>query len=450
MLYPARIGDGRYVVHATAFTAEDAASDTVTVEVAEQEVDREAFSLRLLVELAPGARGGVASLQKATDAALGRDARGERWRVAPLFPAPERGALPARLRRHFQVTGKAIVSPAYPPQQLAFDLAHTLGDTIAADVEPDLPSSAFAPPPDEAEGVAATQGRGQPSWATEKSWALTAICCQKAWELDPARARGVLVGHPDTGYTDHPELEPEALDLALSWDVMDDDADARDPVVRRRWWRPLDSPGHGTETASVIAGRAAGVITGAAPGAKVVPLRTVKSVVQVFDGDVGIAVERARQAGCDVVSMSLGGVGFAGAVRDAIRTAVDAGMIVMAAAGNDVRFVTAPASWPDCLAIAATGIDSAPWTGSSRGPQVDLCAPGEGVWVAVPRRDGDGLKYTVEPHDGTSFAVAHTAGVAALWLAHHGASACAGSMARTCSGSSSPSRGPPSGAARLG
>jgi hypothetical protein len=421
VVHPARVGDGHYVVHATALTADDAASETVTVDVAgPTKGDREAFFVRLLVELEPGAPGGISLLRKVTAAALGRDADGERWHVAPLFPAPPRGSRPPLLRRHFQVTGHAIASPSYPPQQLAFDLAHRLRDAIAADFQPDLPSTAFAPVPDPYEPMVATRGGGQPSASTPKDWALTNIRCQEAWELEPGQGAGILVGHPDTGYTDHPELELDSLDLTRAWDVLDNDADAHDPVAPRVWWRPLESPGHGTETASVIAGRAVGVITGAAPGAKVVPLRTIKSVVQVFDGDVGIAVERARQAGCDVVSMSLGGVGFAGAVRDAIRAAVEAGMIVMAAAGNDVRLVTAPASWPECLAIAATGFGSEPWSGSSRGSAVDLCAPGDGVWVAAPSRDDGGLQYRVEPHSGTSFAVAHAAGVAALWLAYHG------------------------------
>jgi Subtilase family len=121
--------------------------------------------------------------------------------------------------------------------------------------------------------------------------------------------------------------------------------------------------------------------------------------------------------------MSLGGVGFAGAVRDAIRTAVESGMIVMAAAGNHVGFVTAPASWPECLAIGGINIGDAPWSGSSHGREVDFCAPAEAVWAATARRDGDRPVFTVEPHDGTSFAVANTAGAAALWLAHHGADA---------------------------
>jgi hypothetical protein len=430
--HPARIGDGDYVVHATALTAEDAASDTVTVEVAPAGAapagpegappDREGFAVRLLVELPPDWSGGLPALRKAVDAALGRDADGRRWQVAALFPAARGHSRPARLRRHMQVTGHAIVSPAYPPQQQAFDLAHRLRETTGADVQPDLPSSVFAPP--EASAAAprmGVEGGPQPAPAA-KDWSLRKIRAPEAWELEPGHGAGILVGHPDTGFTDHPELEPGALDLARAWDVLDDDRDAHDPLQKRIWW-PLDSPGHGTATGSTIAGRPSGEIQGAAPGVTLVPLRTVKSVVQVFDGDLAIAIDRARSADCDIVSMSLGGVGFAGAVRDAIRTAVESGMIVMAAAGNEVGFVTAPASWPECLAIGAINIGDAPWRGSSHGPQVDFCAPGEGVWAATARRDQGRAVFTVEPHDGTSFAVANTAGVAALWLAHRGADA---------------------------
>jgi hypothetical protein len=431
--HPARIGDHDYIVHATALTADDAASDTVTVDVPPAGVappgpkgptpDREGFRLRLLVELLEDWSGGLPALRKAVDAALGSDADAERWQVEYLFPASRGRARRPRLRRHFKVTGRAIAAPAYPPQQQAFDLAHRLSEATGADVQPDLPSSVFAPPEASDAVPLRTAVAGGPRPApTQKHWSLEKIRAAQAWELEPGQGAGIKVGHPDTGYTDHGELEPDALDLSRAWDVLDDDPDAHDPLTRRIWW-PLDSPGHGTATGSVIAGRRPGEIQGSAPGVKLVPLRTVKSVAQVFDGDVAVAVERARQSGCDIVSMSLGGVGFAGAVRDAIRTAVESGMIVMAAAGNEVGFVTAPASWPECLAIGGIGITDAPWRGSSHGPSVDFCAPAEGVWAATARRDHGSAVFTVEPHDGTSFAVANTAGVAALWLAHHGADA---------------------------
>ncbi|MET1052967.1 MAG: S8 family serine peptidase, partial [Mycetocola sp.] len=184
---------------------------------------------------------------------------------------------------------------------------------------------------------------------------------------------------------------------------------------------PLPFPGHGTTTASVMVGRGSEEtgIVGVAPGSRVVPLRAVESVVQLFDSDVARAVEHARLSGCDLISVSVGGKGFFG-LRAAIQRAVDAGMIVMAAAGNNVRIVVAPASYPNCLAVAATGPDDQPWPETSRGRAVDVSAPGWGVHVAGYRWVNGDPQARVFRSSGTSYAVAHVAGVAALWLAHHG------------------------------
>jgi hypothetical protein len=269
-----------------------------------------------------------------------------------------------------------------------------------------------------------------PPGSDVQSWAREAIRCDEAWVI-PAPpdgsglGGGVLVGHPDTGYTLHPNLGVEALDLTRDLDVIDDDDDARDPLVAADsspW--PLAHPGHGTGTASIIVGRGtepAGIV-GVAPEAVLVPIRAVESPVQLFDTDVARSVEHARSIGCQVVSMSLGGKGFFGLQR-AIQRAVDAGMIVMAAAGNEVGIVVAPASYPNCLAVAATGVGDRPWPESSRGRRVDVSAPGWCVWIAGFRWEASGPVTAVLQASGTSYAVAHVAGVAALWFAHHGSDA---------------------------
>jgi serine protease len=150
--------------------------------------------------------------------------------------------------------------------------------------------------------------------------------------------------------------------------------------------------------------------------ALVVPIRATESVVQLFDSDVAKAVAHARQVGCHVVSMSLGGKGFFG-LKGEIQRAVDAGMIVMAAAGNYVQTVTAPASYDNCLAVAATGPGGTLWVDSSRGIAVDVSMPGSCVHVAAY---DDNKTPVVRMANGTSYAVAHLAAAAALWLAHHG------------------------------
>jgi subtilisin family serine protease len=118
--------------------------------------------------------------------------------------------------------------------------------------------------------------------------------------------------------------------------------------------------------------------------------------------------------------MSLGGVGFSPALRTAIDAAINDGLLVLAAAGNEVGFVVAPANYREVIAVAATNIQDKPWSGSSHGPAVDVSAPGESVHAARTKREPNGVIYYTSRGSGTSFAVALTAGVAALWLAYHG------------------------------
>ncbi len=226
---------------------------------------------------------------------------------------------------------------------------------------------------------------------------------------------GISIGQPDSGYTLHPNLGAAGLDLDRDRDVIDGDDDALDDLIPNPAW-PLPNPGHGTRTASVIVGQGTPTegIVGLAGRARLVPIRATESLVQVFDSDVAKAVAHARQVGCHVVTMSLGGKGFFG-LKDEIQRAVDAGMIAMAAAGNYVRIVTAPASYDNCLAVAATGPGDALWVNSSRGRAVDVSMPGSCVYVAAYN---DKTPLVGMGH-GTSFAVAHLAAAAALWLAHH-------------------------------
>jgi len=386
---------------------------------------REATFLRLLVEAPSGDDRQEAALRRTVSETLGLDAIGRPWRVGRLFE-PIGGQVDPALTRFFEVTGHVVATPTYPLQKLGFELAYGPAARGVGAVQPDLPSSAFAPDPapdlPAAAGLrAADASAGHLPGTNAPTWALDNIRCRDAWTVaaGAAMGAGIVIGQPDTGFTDHSELDANALDLTRDWDVLRNDDDAHDPL-ERRWWFPLDSPGHGTSAASVIVSREQFRVTGAAPRATLVPLRAVKSVVQVFDGDVAKAVDRAHRTGCHVISMSLGGVGFFNGLQATIRRAVEDGVIVCAAAGNKVGFVVAPARFPECIAVAATNIHDRPWTGSSRGGEVDVAAPGESVWVADIRLDESLPRYDVSRHSGTSFAVTLVAATAALWLARHG------------------------------
>jgi hypothetical protein len=223
--------------------------------------DRDATFLRLLVDPPTGEDRQEAVLRRAVWDALGLDTAGRPWQVGRVFQPIGCQVDPA-LTRFFEVTGHVVATPSYPLQKLGFELAYRLATRGAWRVQPDLPSTAFAMEPDHEfepnRRVIDEDGPHLPGTEVV-TWALDKTGCRDAWKLPPAaggaaKGAGSLIGQPDTGFTDHPELGDGALDLTRDWDVLDGDDDAHDPL-RRRPGNPFDSPGHGTSTASVIVSR---------------------------------------------------------------------------------------------------------------------------------------------------------------------------------------------------
>ncbi len=268
-------------------------------------------------------------------------------------------------------------------------------------------------------------GSGPPA-PEDVTWHLEKIHAAEAreWLQDHALLAGgaLRVGHPDTGYTEHPDIWSELGPIAGGRDLIDEDDDARDPLDAGL----LLQPGHGTATASVIAARpgisvqrlnggAAADLVGVALNAQIVPLRVTRTVIMfAWQRRLARAIEFAVDAGCRVISMSVGGIGGRRLER-ALELAESRGVIVVAAAGNNVGFVVAPAVYPTVVACAALGPDGTPWSGSSHGQAVDISAPGHRVWVAC----WDGSTAAARPASGTSFATACVAGAAVLWLTAH-------------------------------
>ena len=248
-----------------------------------------------------------------------------------------------------------------------------------------------------------------PGWAVEK------IHAAAAWEYSAKQGRptmgvGIVIAQPDTGVTQHPELKdiPRLGEI----DLIDGGSKARDPL-------DIGNKGHGTGTASVMLSRSSGLVTGSAPGATHMPIRAIRTVVRISQARVAEAINHAVDNGAHVITMSLGGLPSL-ALSRAVSRAVKKNLIVLAAAGNCVRMVVWPARYDNCIAVAGINIDNQMWKGSSRGPSVAFSAPGENVMKAAAELNDDGVeKHMHAQGQGTSFAVAMTAGVAALWLAHH-------------------------------
>ncbi|MCA1819907.1 MAG: S8 family serine peptidase [Thermoplasmatota archaeon] len=148
-----------------------------------------------------------------------------------------------------------------------------------------------------------------------------------------------------------------------------------------------DDDGHGSHVAGIIAASGSSLtdkleygginLLGGAPGAKLVVAK-VCGVNRCNADAIPKAIQWAVSQHADVINLSLGGVRsndiFSNLAPDrmtqAIQAAVDKGVVVVAAAGNDGPAnadVSTPADVPDVLAVGAIQEDGAVWENSSRG-----------------------------------------------------------------------------------
>jgi hypothetical protein len=321
----------------------------------------------------------------------------------------------------------------------AWEEAYRIRDQSgAARVEPSLEFGIDDFTPD-TEGTRGGDGdKHSPLADANPIWSLQHANIPSAWKLlQDKRGRrsgeeglGIIVGHPDTGYRRHAEIwsaDPNVSPILTQegYDYVRKLNDAEDQLEGGT----LANPGHGTKSSSVIVSpqgkqhtdtTTEKYVDGVAPGARLIPLRVHKSVVQfnparlakaIYDVSSGSGNPLRKKA--DVISISMGGVP-SWALWKAARFAEKQGVIVVAAAGNKVGLVVWPARFSETIAVTASNVDCGIWSGSSRGPAVDITAPGESVWHASPAQ-----KETVKMGKGTTYATATTAGIAALWLDYH-------------------------------
>ena len=115
---------------------------------------------------------------------------------------------------------------------------------------------------------------------------------------------------------------------------------------------------HGTHVAGIIGGRGRppGGCRGVAPGADLMSYRVFgRGRAEATNFAIAKAIDTAVGDGCDVVNLSLGGGPADAVVRAAIEEAQEAGVIVVAAAGNDGR---GPVAFPADLPGRGGGLGS--------------------------------------------------------------------------------------------
>ena len=189
---------------------------------------------------------------------------------------------------------------------------------------------------------------------------------------------------------------------------------------------PMDDNGHGTHVAGTIAASDSNIgVIGIAPEANIFSLKVLDAKGSGSYSNIIAAIQWAINNKMQIISMSLGGSGSSQALQDMCNAANNAGIIIIAAAGNDdgdgsQDTITYPAKYDSVIAIAATDSNDARASFSSCGPEIELSAPGVNISSTVPKSDADisdpnGYKQL----SGTSMATPHVSGTAALVLKAH-------------------------------
>ncbi|MEN0060770.1 MAG: S8 family serine peptidase [Myxococcota bacterium] len=218
-------------------------------------------------------------------------------------------------------------------------------------------------------------------------------------ELDPAcsvDSSSVVVAVLDTGvayetitrsgtsYVAAPSLASSAI--VSPHDFINDDPHANDDHQ------------HGTHIASVIASDG-GALHGVAQGASLMPIKVLDEHNQGHEAALIEGIWHAVQHGADIINMSLS---FhqdyvpSLALQEALQAAADAGIVMVAAAGNDgADRITWPAASPEVIAVGAANQRSYGDFSSEGVPSysnasaaIDLLAPGGDLH---DDHDGDGI-----------------------------------------------------------
>lgn len=178
--------------------------------------------------------------------------------------------------------------------------------------------------------------------------------------------RRTRIGHLDTGYYAKHVTTPENILHQLEKNFVKGDANpgsAEDPD-NRAW--PMDNSGHGTGTISILAGgKVSGKYFGGAPGADILPLRIADTVVLLRTSAFAQALHYAFVQGCDVVTMSMGGLPSR-AWRETVDEAYLGGLCVAAAAGNNshgapTRNIVYPARYGRVIAVCGVMANNKPY-----------------------------------------------------------------------------------------
>lgn len=240
---------------------------------------------------------------------------------------------------------------------------------------------------------------------------IDSLNIKKLWNLG-ITGKGIRVGVLDTGIqSDHPFLRGKVLS---KYNVSG--GDLEDGII-----------GHGTHVSGIIAGNPIihpqfGPVSGIAPDCNLVNIKILDDTGNGSIESIVLGVEKAVEAGCHVLNLSLGRDYDSGGTSPdcaAIDYATSKGLVCCVAAGNNGPTISpsSPAVAKTAIAVGAlrtiseNSYEVAEFSSrgpSSRGLYPDISAPGYGI-VSSFKNDYKSLS-------GTSMATPHVTGTIALLL----------------------------------
>ncbi len=310
---------------------------------------------------------------------------------------------------------------AYHNNTLSSDEAkkQTLDVITKLKTEPDIQ---YAEP----NGVAKAQMMpNNPTFTAGFQWDMSMINLPMAWEMTTGSS-SVIVAVLDSGIRNHPNLTPNIL--STGYNFVDMNSDPTEPLSPTAEF-------HGTHVAGTIAavGNTGSGIAGVAWNVKIMPVRVLGALggtdTMIINGML-YAAGLPNSSGktppqrANVINMSLGGdLSCSQTYQDAINQVINAGVTVVAAAGNDFQSgnpIFSPASCQGVIAVSAVDPAGNKASYSESQPYVTIAAPGgemgEGIHAGVlstyPISSPSGTYYKFM--QGTSMATPHVSGVVAL------------------------------------
>ncbi|MBA6379879.1 MULTISPECIES: S8 family serine peptidase [unclassified Colwellia] len=167
-------------------------------------------------------------------------------------------------------------------------------------------------------------------------------------------------------------------------------------------WYDQGGP-HGTHVAGTIAALNNGIgvrgVIGTDPNLHII--KVFNAAGWGYSSTLVSAINDCVSNGADVINMSLGGSGSSTSEQNGIQAAYDAGVLLIAAAGNDgVATATTdlesfPASYDAVMSVAAVDSNKALADFSQKNSQVEISGPGVDVYSIYPEGSGSVVEVSV-------------------------------------------------------